>query len=81
MTGLPVVESCLCLCCITHVEGEQLAIAATELEGVLCLCLIAGVIDDNLIALLGKSYADGTSDATAAACYKCIFTHILIKFT
>ena len=69
MALLPVAESRLGLFGIAYVEGQQLTITVHHLQCFLSLSLIAGIIDDDLIALLGQFHADGSSDATAATCY------------
>jgi hypothetical protein len=69
MTLLPSIQRLTDLLGIAYVKGEQLTLSVDLLQGFLCLVSIAGIIDDNLIAILCQSDYYGASDATATACY------------
>ena len=70
---LPLRQGSTCLFTVADIEAHELALTTNEVEGLLGFSVVAGIIDDDMIALLGQSLADGATNAAAASCYDCVF--------
>ena len=66
---LPACQGVARLPTVTDVEGQQFALSAAELQRLLRLGLVGGIVYQNVVALAGQSHGDGPAYAAAASCY------------